>query len=148
MVWFSYCISTFTFNSKLGQKRLIFFCSGTRSNAATLIHFIAKLKRKNALIFSSPDLKAWKRFSVHFLSSVCLAVCKLLTFFTSFLFVKIMGYSQKNYLVCVDLSLFNSNHDLEGQMRPPGTFGRGVVWVYILIGSNREKILKILFLKN
>lgn len=33
-------------------------------------------------------------------------------------------------------------------MRPPGTFGRGVVWVYISIGSNREKILKFFFWKT
>lgn len=33
-------------------------------------------------------------------------------------------------------------------MRPPGTFGRGVVWVYILIGSNREKFLKFFFWKT
>lgn len=71
----------------------MFFCSGTRSNAATLIHFIAKLKRKNALILGSPDLKARMRFSDQFLFGVCLAVCKLLKFFTSFLFVKIIGYS-------------------------------------------------------
>lgn len=32
-------------------------------------------------------------------------------------------------------------------MRLFGIFGRGVVWVYILIGSNREKFLKFFFWK-
>lgn len=33
-------------------------------------------------------------------------------------------------------------------MRPPGTFGRGVVRIYIFIGLNRENFLKFFFWKT